>query len=242
VTNPAPSAVRSAGLALPNLTTGTRFAEPEDTTVVEVGLKGNWETFRFNLAIFEQSIKGFQSNVFVGTGFVLGNAEKQSTKGFEIESSWDPTPNLNLTAALTYLDPKYDKFTGGTAFNPVTRNTGPANLTGQRPSGIAEYSYTLGVTYSAPIGGNRELVFHTDYNKQKPCIVAQGLPNETRPEVLNASVALDMGNGLELSVWGRNLTEPEYNTTIFPGVAQSGTLSGYPNAPATYGASARFRF
>jgi hypothetical protein len=51
-----------------------------------------------------------------------------------------------------------------------------------------------------------------------------------------------MGNGLELSVWGRNLTEPEYNTTIFPGVAQSGTLSGYPNAPATYGASARFRF
>ena len=51
-----------------------------------------------------------------------------------------------------------------------------------------------------------------------------------------------MDNGFELSAWARNLTNDRYLTTIFPGVAQSRTVSGYPNAPRTYGATARFRF
>jgi iron complex outermembrane recepter protein len=173
---------------------------------------------------------------------VLGNAEKQSTKGFELDFSLTPIRNLNFTTSLTYLDPVFDSFAGGTAFNPATNNTGPANLTGKRPSGVSEWSIAVGTTYTQPLGGDMNLIFHADYDYSSAFTIAQGLPFKAAPETLNASLALEIRKGLEVAVWGRNLTEPKYNPVIFPGVAQSGTLSAYPSGPKTYGVSARFKF
>jgi len=238
---PAASPIRTAGIAVANLTTGTRFAGPEDATVYEFGLKGSFQGFGFNLAIFEQILKGFQSNVFTGTGFVLGNAEKQSTRGIEIDSTLTPTDGLTFTAAYTYLDPKFDLFTGGSAFNPATNNVVPTNLTGQSP-GLSKHTISVGGTYEMALGGDNKLIFHADYFLASDYIIARGLRFKAQPESLNASIALGLSNGLELSIWGRNLTEPKFNPTIFPSVAQSGSLSAYPSPPKTYGASARFRF
>jgi iron complex outermembrane recepter protein len=241
---PAPGAspIRTAGLALNNLTSGTRFAGAEDAQVYEIGLKGNFPGFGFNLAVFKQILKGFQSNVFVGTGFVLGNADKQSTQGFELDFSLTPVRNLNFTAAVTYLDPVFDSFAGGTSFNAATNNTGPANLTGLKPSGISEWSLAVGATYTQPLGGDKNLIFHVDYDYASAFQIALGLPNKASPETLNASIAFELRKGLEISIWGRNLTEPKYNPVIFPGVAQSGSLSGYPSPPKFYGGSVRFKF
>jgi hypothetical protein len=85
-------------------------------------------------------------------------------------------------------------------------------------------------------------IFHVDFSHLSSFQIAQGLPFKASPETLNASITLAMKNGLELTAWGRNLTEPKFNPVIFPGVAQSGTLSGYPSPPKTYGVAARFRF
>ena len=238
---PAPSAIRSAGLAVNNLTAGTRFAGPEDAVVYELGLKGQFDGFGINLAIFKQVLKGFQSNVFTGTGFVLGNAEKQSTKGMEIDATISPTRGLNFTASYTYLDPKFDTFTGGSAFN-AGNNIVPTNLTGRVPSGISKHSVAVGGTYTIEVGGDSKLILHTDYALNSAYQIAQGLPYKAAIESLNASVAFALSNGLELSVWGRNLTEPQYNPVIFASVAQSGSLSGYPPPPRFYGASAKFKF
>ncbi len=239
---PAASPIRTAGLAVTNLTTGTRYAGPENATVYEIGLKGNFPGFSFNLAIFKQILTGFQSNVFQGTGFVLGNAEKQSTKGVELDMSLSPTKNLNFTASMTYLDPTYDLFTGGSAFNPATNNVGPANLTGLRPSGISKYSIAVGTTYTVPLMDSNSLIFHVDFDHNSAYQIAQGLPYKASPESLNASIVFAMARKFELSFWGRNITAPKYNPVIFPGVAQSGTLSGYPSPPSTYGGTARYRF
>ncbi|MCR9196975.1 MAG: hypothetical protein NXH88_19740, partial [Hyphomonas sp.] len=38
ITNPPASPIRDAGLALPNLTAGTRFAGPEESEVFELGV------------------------------------------------------------------------------------------------------------------------------------------------------------------------------------------------------------
>lgn len=86
VTSPPSSPIRDAGLAVPNLTSGTRFAGPEDSEVFEIGVKGAFSTFAFNLAIFDQTIEGFQSNAFTGTGFALANAGEQSTTGADRKS------------------------------------------------------------------------------------------------------------------------------------------------------------
>ena len=238
---PAASPIRSAGLALNNLTAGTRYAEPENSEVYEVGLKGQFNGFGINLAIFKQALKGFQSNIFTGTGFVLGNAEKQSTTGVELDTTMSPIKNLTVTANFTYLNPKFDKFTGGTALNS-SFSTIPTDLSGQRPSGIPEFAYSVGATYSANLTETMRANFHVDYAGSSPTVIAQGLTYKQEIQSLNAAVSLGVGHGVELTAWGRNLANSQYITTLFPGVAQSGSLQGYPSQPRTYGGSIRYRF
>ncbi len=239
---PANSPIRTAIPNLPaNLTNGTRFAGPEDAEVYEIGLKGSFDGFAFNLAIFDQTLKGFPSNVFTGTGFVLGNAEQQSVRGFELDSSISPIPNLTFTAALTYLDASFDSFATGSALTP-TFSVVPTDLTGVTPAGTPEYSISVGGTYTHEMGDN-EMIFHVDYLMESNVQIAQGAPGFRRAvEALNASTTFAMGNGLSITLWGRNLTKATYTTTIFPSVAQAGSLSGYRNQPRTYGGAIKFKF
>ena len=235
------AALTSAGLLRVNQTYGSRLAGPENATVYELGLKGKFDGFGFNLAIFKQALEGFQSNVFRGTGFVLGNAEKQSTKGAEIDATISPAQGLDFTVSYTYLDPIYDKFTGGSAFGP-DKNTTTVNLTGKVPSGISKHSASVGGTYSIDVGSGNAVILHSDYQWSSDYTIANGLPNKAGIESLNASIAFVLESGLEFSIWGRNLTEPKYNSVLFPSVAQSGSVSGYPSPPSFYGASVKYKF
>ena len=231
----ATSAIRTAGLALPNLTSGTRYALPEEATVMELGLKAKWERVAFNLTIFDQSIKNFQGNSFIGTGFVLTNAGKQSTRGVEFDGSVNPIDALQLRAAFTYLAPKYDSYVAS-AFGDIS---------GQTPAGIPELSTTLGATYTAELGNGSELIMNVDYhNESQTTINDNPAYRDYKREVndVSASTTLRLENGLQLSLWGRNLTNARYLSTIFPSVVQAGSISGYPNAPRTYGASVKYKF
>lgn len=242
VTNPPASPIRAAGLAVVNLTTGTRFAGPEEAELYEIGLKGSFGGFGFNFALFKQILTGFQSNIFQGTGFVLGNAEKQSTQGFELDTTISPVDDLRFFASVTYLDSRFDRFTGGSAFNPATNTVVPTDLSGRRNAGVSDWSVSVGGDYTERLAGDNALLFHVDYAFSSAFQIAEGLRFTAAPESLNASLGLQLSNGLILSVWGRNLTEPRFNGTIFPSVAQAGSLSAYPSPPRTYGVSARFSF
>ena len=59
---------------------------------------------------------------------------------------------------------------------------------------------------------------------------------------VDASLTYAMENGLEFAVWGRNLLNDRYISTVFDSPAQAGSVSAYVNAPRTYGVSARFRW
>jgi iron complex outermembrane recepter protein len=242
---PAASPIRTAlGANLPNnLTAGSRFANPEESAVYEVGLKGQFQGFAFNLALFDQTLKGFQSNIFNGSGFILGNAPQQSTRGIELDFSINPTRGLVFNGAMTYLDSKYDDYPGGSILQPGTFATVPADLTGTRPAGIPNFTITVGGAYTYEFGSGTELTLRSDYQMEGSTQIIEGLTNFRRsPENLSASLTLALQNGLELSVWGRNITDSTYVTTLFPSVAQAGSLSGYRNQPRTYGALVRFRF
>ena len=238
------SPIRDAGLAIPNLTTGSRFAGPENAEVYEIGLKADFPGLNFNVALFDQSIEGFQSFLFTGTGFQLNNAGKQSVRGFEMNSTITPVPSLVLTYAMTYLDAVYDSFTE----SPL------GDLSGERPGGIPEFSISTSATYTHEFGatGNR-LITRLDYNHESNVDVLNGLPTFNRAlgntrlfqrevNLVNGSITLALDNGLEIGAWGRNLFNEKYILTVFDGVAQSGTVSGYPSAPRTYGGTVRFRF
>jgi len=234
--------IQNAGLATINLSSGSRFAGPEKSSVIEGGIKGQFRHAAFNIAIFKQQIKGFQSNVFTGTGFSLLNAPKESVFGVEFDGSVTPVNPLTLNLAVTYLDPKYDSFANGGALNS-SYVVGPFNLTGTRPAGIPEFSISTGATYTQRLTDNVKLLLRGDYQYESPVQIAEGvfLLKRTVSQV-NLAAAVQLGNGLELSVWGRNVTNDQYLTQIFSSVAQSGSISGYPSQPRTYGVTARYKF
>lgn len=242
VTNPPTSPIRAAGLAVPNLTTGSRFANPEKARVIEGGIKGQFPGVAFNLAIFQQQISNFQGNIFTGTGFVLTNAGRQSTFGVEFDTTYSPVRNLTLKFDLTYLDPRYDSFVNGSVLSP-TFGVVAANQTGTRPSGIPEISFSTGANYRAELSDSVNLILAGDYQWSSRVQIADGAPQYTRQVTsLNLSATAQLSNGLEITAWGRNVLDRRYLTTIFPSVAQSGSLSAYPSQPATYGGTLRIKF
>jgi len=247
------AAIRTAGFAPANLTSGSRFARPENSELFEVGLKGNWGLASANLTVFKQSIDDFQTNLFTGTGFALGNADKQSTFGIEFDGRVNPTDALTLTMAMTYLDPKYDSYVA----SPF------GDVSGTRIVTIPQLSATWGFSYDQELASGDSVILRADYHYESPVQVLEGLPgfitrsgstvnyqtgiDAARPfrrEVndVNASLTYAMANGLDLTVWGRNLLNDRDVTGIFDSVAQSGSISGYLNQPRTYGVSARFKW
>ena len=216
----------------------TRFAGPEESTVYEIGLKGEWDTVSLNIALFDQEIEGFQSNVFSGTGFNLANAGKQSTEGAELDVTWVPIKGLRIGFAATWLDPLYDSFTG--AIGP----DGPTDLSGQQPSGIPEFSSNTNIAYRFDLGGIDTYV-RVEHVYEDEVQVVDNISSDIASReinMFNASAGMTFSNGLEFNLWGRNLNDDEYLLSAFPSVAQSGSLSGYPNQPRTYGLTVKYNF
>ena len=248
------TALAQAGLVPNNLTFGSRFAGPEESKVYELGLKANFPTFSTNIAVFDQTIEGFQSNIFTGTGFALANAGEQSTFGVEFEATWTPIEAFVLSLGATYLDPQYDSFT----------NSAVGDLSGTRPAGIPEWTTLIAGQYTADIGSN-ELILRASYSHQSDTQIAEGLPGFIQRDAVgnvvsyqpafdaaaqftrevnqvDASITFATAAGFDLQVWGRNLLDDRYITTIFDSVAQPGSISGYTNQPRTYGAAVRYKF
>jgi iron complex outermembrane recepter protein len=238
------SPIINGGLATPNLTTGTRFAGPEKAKVYELGMKAQWEGFGFNLALFDQTIEGFQSFAFTGLGFALQNAGQQSVRGFEFDSTIQPDDSLTFTFAATYLDPVFDSFPGSVL----------GDLSGQRVGGIPEWSLRTSATHTLELGdAGTRLITRVDYSHESSTPINNGLPTFNRQRgntqifdrevnLVNASMTLALDNGLEVGAFARNLLNELYILTNFDGVAQGGTVSGYPSQPRTWGGVVRYRF
>ena len=228
------------GTTLPNnLVTGTRQAGPEEAEVIEIGLKGQFERFTFNAALFEQTLDDFQFNAFTGAAFTLSNAGKTTAQGLEIESTFYPTNSLTLTFAGTFLDVEYDSF-------PLSAF---GDLSGEEVSGIPDFAISVSANYDWTWRGlDGYIRFDYQYEDEvqildDPVATAAlaAVGSDTREiSLLNASVGIRRDN-YEVFLWGRNITEDEYLVSAFPSVAQPGSFSGYPNQPATYGLTFRAR-
>lgn len=248
------TALIAAGLGVANLTAGSRFAGPEESTVMEVGVKANFDWASINLTLFDQEIEGFQSNIFTGSGFVLANAGSQSTRGVELETLWYPSEDFTINAAVTYLDPKYDSFVASAV----------GDISGSRPAGIPEWTVIVGAQYELDLGSSL-LVPRVNYLHQSETRLVEGLPaflvrgpdgsiTNAAPAIaaadpftrevndVTASLTWEHDSGFSLQAWARNLLDERNLGTVFDSPAQPGSVSAYPNDPRTYGITGRFRW
>ena len=243
--------------------TGTRFAGPEDSSVIEVGVKGRIDTSfftggNFALTLFQQDIDDFQANVFQGAGFALLNAGEQRTRGVEFEAGVTPLEGLTLGGSLTYLDAEYKEFIGAPGLN------GPFDASGQEVDGVSPWNFVVAAQYDREFGDNMEGFIRTDFSFESETDAALNTPGaEGENSVFgmvpvdgtnglipltretkqwNAAAGFGFDNGISIEAWVRNILDDEDIQVTFPGVVQAGTFNGYPNAPRTYGANLRYEF
>ena len=233
-------ALEAAGLDVPNLVGGTRFAGPEDSTIYELGLKSQFERVALNIAIFDQEIEGFQENIFQGTGFVLTNAGKQSTTGVEVDMLWAVSDSFDFFIAGTFMDPTYDDYQNAPGVG------GPVDLSGTKVPGVSETSINTWFRYTFDVGASASAFLRADYYYESEVQVISNVPENVASREVNtvgASMGIRWDNGFEATLWGRNLTNDEYLQSAFPttfqNLAQPFSWSGYPNQPRTYGLTLR---
>lgn len=238
------NALQAAGQVPVGRNFGTRFAEAEEVQVFELGFKTTFDRGALNVAVFDQTIDNFQSTIFNGTGFVLANAGEQSVRGFEFDGNYEPVDGLILTAAGTFLDPEYDEFEGAAATTLAGEQI-VVDLSGEQPAGIHTVSLFFSALYETDLTDEIDMFVRGDYQYEDEIQVVDNVPEEllTREvNMVNASIGLNWANGTEAFLWGRNIFNDEFFQSGFPTTAQEGSVTAYPNQPATYGVTVRKRF
>ena len=229
-----------------------REAGPEDVELFEIGLKANFDRGYFNAAVFDQTIKGFQSNLFIGTGFVLANADEQSVRGFEVEAAFAPWDSLALTAGVTYLDPEYTSFPNapcssfvGFSIPACDAGADTFDASGFTPAGISKWSVSTSATYTHDMGNGNEGFIRAEYLYESDAQVVDNVSAafaSREVNVLNLSVGFETESEFSVMFWARNLTDDRYYLSAFPTVIQPGSFSGYLSPPRTFGATVRKKF
>ncbi len=226
-----------------------RFANPENVTTFEIGAKAQFPGGFINVALFNQEVDQFQINAFTGTAFALINAGTQDVRGFEVDSSYSLTDNLNFTFGLTYLDPEITEFVNAPCSlffgNPACANGEVTfDASGIRPAGVHAVSLSTSANYykelnnGAAINARLEYIYESDVR-----VIDNGPADITREvSVFNANIGIELENGFNINLFGRNLTDDDFLLSAFPTVAQGGSFSGYVSEPRTYGVNVGFKF
>jgi len=261
------AALQAAGL-LPNnyipatgRNFGTRFAGPEDSIVYEAGLKTKFDNGTFNITGFQQTLQDFQSNAFIGAAFVLTNAGETEVNGVEADLNYRIFDGLTINAAGTYLDAKFTDYQN--ASGPVAGVS--IDRTGETPDNVSDLSLSIGGTYEHDFDNGMSGYVRADWQYESDATISRNLDQDAlalaaaanpayttlgfypgydkrNQSIFNASAGIEFENGVALQVWGRNLFNDKYVSTLFPGVAQFGVVNGYPSPPRVYGANARVNF
>jgi iron complex outermembrane receptor protein len=243
-----PTASEIAGLAAagtpvgPNTTVGTRYANPEKAEVKELGAKIALPSGYLNIAIFDQEIEDFQTNTFVGTGFVLANAGSQSADGYEFDLVISPTENIDLAVSGLFIDPIYDSYVAAA----------PGDLSGTVPSNTPEDTISSTVTWNYNIKGwDSFLRISHLYSSQakllenpahQALIEAKGNGYKEQ-DTLNLTAGFEKDN-ISIKIWGKNINDDRFLTSAFIGTADLSetTFYGYPNSFKSYGMTLNYSF
>jgi iron complex outermembrane receptor protein len=147
--------------------TGTNVIEPETANSYEVGLKNALLGGRLtiNLAAFYAKYKNYQSNNpdtiagVVVTRFT--NAGSISTRGVELDASYQPVRDLTISGGLAYTDAKVDQFKV-----PLNGNTASVIPNGTQLGAAIKWKGSLAADYRLRTGGALDFRFGTQISTQ----------------------------------------------------------------------------
>ena len=197
------------------------FSE-EETLSYEIGLLFTpTESWGLNLTAFLNDIENYQFELPVpnSTNYYVANADEVTAQGIEIEGYVKPSENFTFSVAYGLCDSEYKKFDG-------------SGLVGKKVSFIPEHTLALSLNYKFDNGLHGQVgtktIGDTHYWNH---------PGDNPTEKINSYTLLDANLGYEWNQWefnlfGLNLTDEEYYTSLVnnlpgtPGVAGSPRVIG----------------
>jgi len=218
--------------------------EAETVNALEAGVKLSRETFGFNLAGFYQFYDNPQARIFVpfstgdGGSFTsnsLSNLDEATSFGLEADVTWSPLDGLDLFASLNLLDTEINQNENpNVPQNAEIFDGNPLPFASDVSTVFsARYEWALSDKMNASVQGNGKYqsAFYLD---------AEGLEERRQSgyEIIDASATLHFNNGIDLGVWGRNLSDSNYATSGFGFIGYNIFLG----APRSYGVSLKYSY
>jgi iron complex outermembrane recepter protein len=245
---------RSGGLQLrANRETEVQTFEPETVDDYEIGLKTTLYpgsmSLRINLAAFYSDYQDIQRTIsYLPTGQTILstavlNAAAATIQGGELELTFVPVENLEISGFIGYTDAQYDSFPdpGGITL-PVPGKPLADNSFAMLP----ETTASVTARYTLPLGAAGEAALQVGWYTQGEMPISD--INDPHGEIegydlFNASVEWNdvMQLPLDLRIYGRNLGDEEYSTGG-TSVWTTGFITHMLGAPRTYGMEMRYRF
>ncbi|WP_438864742.1 TonB-dependent receptor [Neptunicella sp.] len=228
--------------------------DQEEVDNIEVGLKSTLldNKLKLNVSAFDYDYTNLQILRLTGSNgnipvYNVRNVDAAG-KGFEVESTWAATDNLNINVNYAYLDTEY------TRYSLFEGETAADDQTGQPLSGVPKHRLFIGADYFIPVDSG-EFMLHADWTSVderngaadngnlgllpfNPSNI-EGLTALNRIDgydLLNARISFISDNDWKLSLYARNLTDENYMISSPGG---QGENTGSPNAtrgmPRTWG-------
>ncbi len=222
--------------------------DPEFIWSYEAGVKSNWADGRVqvNAAAFYYDYSDLQVNRFEpqtgGAVSTVTNAASAELYGLDLEVLARPTDALDLDWRVSLLQAEYDEFLTS---NPDAADPNALlDLGGNTLPRAPEFASTLGLGYAVPID-RFELRVRGEWSYQSEVFFDQfnaPLVSQEGYHLFNAYADLvGEDDRWNVGLYGRNLTDETYLTTVIRSTSFIGTLNFY-GPPRTFGIRARYNF
>ena len=229
-------------------------ADSETINSIEFGYKSQFadDRMRLNAAIFYYEVDDMQLTVVGGADNVvqLVNADTGTGMGFEIDLDWLVTDRFELTFGVAYADTEIEDKDlrvnpcgSGlcTVTNPIDDN-GLVIVDGNPFPNAPETTFNFTASYSIPLGSDSELFAFTDWSYQGDTNIflyeAKEFETDGQYEGGFRAGWRRTDYGLEVAVFGRNITDEEN----VQGAIDFSNLTGFTNEPRIFGVSVSSEF
>ena len=233
----------------------TAPALPETVDTYEIGAKSELfdRRIRLNGALFWNQIKDPQVLTIIETGLTQGigitNAQEARVRGAELGLEAVVTQGLRFRGGFTYLDDRYTKFINAPFYaeNGFTL-TGPilGNATGNSLADVPAWRANVGANYTLNTGVGDWVADVSAAYTGRFAWTADNQVFQKPVTLLNASLNFtpSTASWVTLSVWGKNLTDEKYYSSVqeTAGLAGTGGDTAAPSPPLTFGGSVSVKY
>ena len=194
------------------------FSE-EETLAYEISFLFNpSKSWGLNITAYLNDIENYQfelSDAMDPTNYYVANADEVTAKGIEIEGYIKPSDNFTFSVAYGLCDSEYDKFDG-------------SGLVGKQVSFIPDHTLALSLNYEFDNGlygqVGTKTIGDTHYWNYDGSNATDKINSYT---LLDANLGYDWKNW-QFSVFGLNLTDEEYYTSLVNNLPGTPGIAGSP--------------